>query len=102
MTPDAETLKAIKRHLFAAESSLMGSGVDHDNVREGRQALHRCIDAIAYYGLTTIAIQEMSNADALLLGRHGAGAAMEQIRKAIKLVQAINNKARLEPGQFVA
>ena len=104
MNEDQETTHAIIRELFAAESSLWGSHIDQDSVREGRQSLRRCIDQLAYRDASCIpdVAKELSSADGALLGRRGAGKAMQSIRRALDLIKTLNNKARLEPGRIVA
>jgi len=95
MNEERETIHAIIRELFAAESSLWGSHIDQDSVREGRQALRRCIDHLAYRDASCIpdVMTDLRCADGALLGRHGAGKAMQSIRRALDLIKSLNEKA---------
>ena len=94
MTPERDTIHAIIRELFAAETSLWGSHIDQDGVREGRQALRRCIDQLAYRDSSCIpdVMKDLRCADGALLGRHGAGKAMQCIRRALDLIKTLNNE----------
>lgn len=96
MTPSQEALSKALREIMLGESSLWTT----PGMTLARQAMRRCMDHMGCRDEVCVpeVLNELQTASDALLGKAGAGTAMQSIRRAITHLRTIHNNAPLERG----